>query len=481
MVSYVIGLVKKGAKYFWQWAFIVQHFCFWLALSCALTLNYNFIIFDFTKNITSIAILFAVSTSFYAAVFFIPGAWITALVRSRKLWLWISYGLMFLGILLVLILPRNWEAMIACTLAFGFGVSTNSIWYLTFNEVYLFRTNPFLTIALNLPVVLLANMAGANFLMFVKNFSQNPLTLHYVIFGTIFSLLIFAMIFCFYLPEIKSNVGAFQPPVLKQLSRFSWWKVIIIFVLLFFVTILRELSQGDFLNLLLAQETWVKYHNKTIVEQYIHSVQEIWWIAQIIGTVLIYHFFVKKVGIKKSLILAFAVWGGYFILTATISVPEVLLGLQLLNGFALGILFGVLFSLAIMWNYRIQNRPVTGCFSALNSLMTFLVQFLIRVFANNHLGIFNNLELNWNLPFVENDAFLKTLKTTLLFLYLGCAISSFGLIILVCFTAKFISGEYYYPKQVEEKMVELVGMVVPQQVDQKIVLQEYLRIKKEVT
>ncbi|WP_424526716.1 hypothetical protein [Spiroplasma endosymbiont of Glossina fuscipes fuscipes] len=113
--------------------------------------------------------------------------------------------------------------------------------------------------------------------------------------------------------------------------------------------------------------------------------------------------------------------------------------------------------------------------------MTFLVQFLIRVFANNHFGIFNNLELNWNLPFVENDAFLKTLKTTLLFLYLGCAISSFGLIILVCFTAKFISGEYYYSKQVEEKMVELVGMVVPQQVDQKIVLQEYLRIKKEVT
>ncbi|WP_424526714.1 hypothetical protein [Spiroplasma endosymbiont of Glossina fuscipes fuscipes] len=69
MVSYFIGLVKKGAKSFWQWAFIVQHFCFWLALSCALTLNYNFIIFDFTKNIISIAILFAVSTLFYAAVF----------------------------------------------------------------------------------------------------------------------------------------------------------------------------------------------------------------------------------------------------------------------------------------------------------------------------------------------------------------------------------------------------------------------------
>ncbi|WP_338965080.1 MULTISPECIES: hypothetical protein [unclassified Spiroplasma] len=210
-------------------------------------------------------------------------------------------------------------------------------------------------------------------------------------------------------------------------------------------------------------------------------MQEIWWIAQIVDAALIYHFFVKKVGIKNSLILAFAIWGVYFILAATISVPEVLLGLQVLNGFALGVLFGVLFSLAIMWNYRIRNRPVTGCFSALNSLMTFLVQFLIRVFADNHFGIFNNLAINWNLPFVENDAFLKTLKTVILFLYLGCALSCFGLIILVYFTAKFISGEYYYPKQAEVKLAELVGMVVPERVDQKIVLQEYLQTKKEVT
>ncbi|WP_425380185.1 hypothetical protein [Spiroplasma endosymbiont of Stenodema calcarata] len=171
MVGYVIGLVKKGTKSFWQWVFIIQHFCFWLAISCTLTLNYNFIIFDFAKNITSISILLAVSTSFYAVVFFIPGAWITAIIRSRKLWLWISYGLMLFEILLVLILPRNLEAMIICTIAFAFGVSTNSIWYLSFNEVYLYRTNSFLTIALNLPVVFLANMAGANLLMFARNFN----------------------------------------------------------------------------------------------------------------------------------------------------------------------------------------------------------------------------------------------------------------------------------------------------------------------
>ncbi|WP_425380186.1 hypothetical protein [Spiroplasma endosymbiont of Stenodema calcarata] len=290
-----------------------------------------------------------------------------------------------------------------------------------------------------------------------------------------------AMVFCFYLPEIKNNIGAFQTTVLKQLSKFSWWKVIIIFILLFFVGVLRELSQGDFLNLLLAQEVWVKYHSKIMMEQYLHSVQEIWWIAQIIGAALIYYLFVKKIGIKNSLILAFVIWGLYFILVATIWVPGVLLGLQILNGFAVGVLFGILFSLVIMWNYRIRNRPITGCFSALNALMTFLVQFLIRVFANNHLGIFNNLDLNWQLPFVENEFFLAKIKNVILFLYLGCAFSCFVLVIFVYYTAKFISGEYYNPQQVATKLAELERRVIPPDFDQKIVLQEYLQIKKEVT
>ncbi|WP_101519254.1 hypothetical protein [Spiroplasma melliferum] len=480
MLGYIINLVKKGIKSFYQWVFIVQHFCFWLALSCSLTLNYNFIIFDFAKNINSIAILLAVSTSLYAAIFFIPASWITGLFRSRKLWFWISYGLMFLGILLVFILPQNWSAMIFCTIVFGFGVSTNSLWYLSFNEIYLYRTNPFATVTLNLPIVIIANMVGANVLMFVKNFNKGELTSHYIIFGIITIVLIFSFVFCFFMPEIKTNIGAFAPKILKHFSLFSWWKIIVILSLLFFIAILRELSQGDFLNIILAQETWVRYHNKIMVEYYLHLVQEIWWFAQIIGAMFIY-FFIRKIGIKNSLILALIIWSLYFVFVAIISIPEVLLICQLLNGFAMISLFGILFSMTMMWNYRIQNRPVTGCFSALNALVTFLAQFLIRVFAHYQVGIFSNLNLDWNLPFVKNDLFLDSLKQVILYLYLGCAISCLILIAVVFFSAKFISGEYYNPNQVESKITELVGMVVDQQLDQKNVLKKYLQNKKEVT
>ncbi len=79
MLGYITNLVKKGIKSFYQLVFIIQHFCFWLALSCSLTLNYNFIIFYFAKNINSITLLLVVSTSLYAAIFFIPASWITGL------------------------------------------------------------------------------------------------------------------------------------------------------------------------------------------------------------------------------------------------------------------------------------------------------------------------------------------------------------------------------------------------------------------
>ncbi|WP_400248779.1 hypothetical protein [Spiroplasma sp. ald] len=279
------------------------------------------------------------------------------------------------------------------------------------------------------------------------------------------------------MPEIKNNIGAFSPKVLKHFSTFSWWKIIVILSLLFFIAILRELNQGDFLNIILAQETWVRYHSKMMVEHYLHLVQEIWWFAQIIGAMSIY-FFIRKIGIKNSLILSLIIWSLYFIFVAIIPIPEVLLICQFLNGFAMIFLFGILFSITMMWNYRIQNQPVTGCFSALNALVTFLIQFLIRVFAHYQVGIFSNLNLDWNLPFIKNDLFLDSLKQVILYLYLSCAISCFILIVVVFFSIKFISGEYYNRNQFESKLSELVGIVVIHEIDQKIALKKYLQKKK---
>ncbi|UZQ29639.1 MAG: hypothetical protein OHM57_10245 [Spiroplasma phoeniceum] len=71
-------------------------------------------------------------------------------------------------------------------------------------------------------------------------------------------------------------------------------------------------------------------------------------------------------------------------------------------------LFVILFSITMMCNYRIQNQPVTG-FSALNALVTLLVKFLIRVFTHYQAGIFSNLNLDWNLPFIKNYLFLDSL------------------------------------------------------------------------
>ncbi len=130
-----------------------------------------------------------------------------------------------------------------------------------------------------------------------------------------------------------------------------------------------------------------------MAKHYLHLVRGIWCFAQIIGAMFIY-FFIKKIVINNLLILALIIWSIYFIFVAIISIPEFLLICQFLNGFAMIFLFGILFLITMMWNYRIQNQPVTVCFSTLNYLVTFLVQFLIRFFTHYQVGIFSNLNLD---------------------------------------------------------------------------------------
>ena len=155
IVLYVLLLVKRHFKTKKQWFFIIQHF-FWLTLSAILNLNYNFILFTANINWKNLGILVGVSASFYATIFFIPASWITGLL-NRRFWFWLWYATIILGIILALAIPYNQTIFIICVLCFGIGIASNSIWYLCFNEFYLYCTNLFLTVSLLFPVVIIAN------------------------------------------------------------------------------------------------------------------------------------------------------------------------------------------------------------------------------------------------------------------------------------------------------------------------------------
>ncbi|AGM24693.1 MFS transporter [Spiroplasma chrysopicola] len=450
VVGYFIVLGKRKVNQFQQWIFILQHFSFWLALSIVLNLNYNFISFDILKDITNLGLILLISSLFYAAIFFIPASWITGLLKSRKIWFYCSYFLIAVAIIILLIFPKNLGALIFAALAFGFGISTNSLWFLFFNEQFLEQSNPFLTSASVLPAVGLAGVTGNSIFLGLKVVITNDAFFHLIIFSVMLVVLLISFGCSFFIKEKKENLGVFDTKILTVISPFKWNKVSIILLLIFSVAILRELSQGDLLNLIIAQNLNKRGFGLEAIQRFLHFSQQIWWIAQGLGAILIYPLVVKKVGIKNSLIGAFAIWAGYFLLIGTIQIPELYLVLQILNGFILGALLGILFSLIIMWNSRVKNRPITGFFSAINAFSGFIVQFGIHSAALKQIGIFNGVIIDWNMPIANFN--LEILKTTVIILFVSLTVITVLLVILVYFTGNYISGEFANQKKFDHNV-----------------------------
>ncbi|WP_368486122.1 hypothetical protein [Spiroplasma sp. DGKH1] len=458
-----------------QWSFIIQHFLFWLALSIILNLNYNFMLFSANINWKNIGILFAVSASFYATIFFIPASWITGLL-NRRFWFWLSYLSIIIGIIVALSAPHQQVTFIICALLFGIAIASNSIWYLCFNEVYLYRSNSFLTVSLLFPVVIIANLSGANLLNFVKSIAQNQTLDYYLVFSLMLIFTVISCGLCFNLKEQKAYQGAFNVERLKLAKNFSWWKVGGILVILFFVGLIREFSQGDFYNFLLAQQTWVTYHDLNLVKKYLHLTQELWWIAQIMAGGLLYPIVVKKWGIRNAMMIAFSLWIVYFLLVSFTKVPELWLVGQLLNGFAFAIIFTIIFSLAIVWNYRISRRPVTGYFSALNAFTTFVAQLIQRAISTTHHGLFNNINVDWNLPVVQDDSFnLNNLHLLVMIILMVCLVITLLLMIFVFFTIKHLSGEYFSRENHDFDCRVLAGTIKPAEHLPGVTLSQWIR------
>ncbi|AGM25723.1 hypothetical protein SSYRP_v1c01270 [Spiroplasma syrphidicola EA-1] len=454
VVGYFIVLGKRRFNQFQQWIFILQHFAFWLALSIVLNLNYNFISFDILKNITNFGLILLVSSLFYAAIFFIPASWITGLLKSRKVWFYCSYFLLAVAIISLLVFPKNLGALIFAALAFGFGISTNSLWFLFFNEQFLQQSNPFLTSASVLPAVGLAGMTGNSIFLGLKGTITNQTTFHSVVFSIMLAVLLISFSCSFFIKEKKLYLGAFDTKTLAVISPFKWSKVWIILLLIFIVAILRELSQGDLLNLIIVQNLNKRGFGFEAIQRFIHFSQQIWWIGQGLGAILIYPLVVKKFGIKNSLVGAFAIWAGYFLLIGTVQIAELYLVLQILNGFVLGALLGILFSLIIMWNSRVKNRPITGFFSAINAFSGFIVQFGLHSAVLKQIGIFNGVAIDWNMPIVNFN--LEMLKTTVIILFVTLAGISILLVGLVYFTGNYISGEFANQKNFDDNVKVLM-------------------------
>ncbi|WP_169728171.1 hypothetical protein [Spiroplasma mirum] len=116
--------------------------------------------------------------------------------------------------------------------------------------------------------MIIANFSGDNLLNFVKSIALNPVLDYYLVFSLMLIFTIVSFGLCFNLKEQKAYQDAFNVGPLKLAKNFSWWKVVGILVILFFVGLIWEFYQCDFYNFLLAQQTWKTYHDLKLIGIY---------------------------------------------------------------------------------------------------------------------------------------------------------------------------------------------------------------------
>ncbi|AHF61254.1 hypothetical protein P344_05170 [Spiroplasma mirum ATCC 29335] len=450
MVFYILMLIKNHVfRSNSQKIFFAQTFCFWFALSLILSNNYDF---NFTlkalkiDKLSGLGALFVMSTLFYALIAMIPIKLIF-LFPKKKVWEFyrlLVYIAIILGVLLLVIYP-SFETQITACVLLGLGVTNLSSFYLTYNEIFAKKFFPFKTVSLVAPIMTFAILAGIDFHDIFTYSLVNKISNHGIIriIGSLSLLSIFTALFFYF---FYSRQGEFTslPFTAEQreiLEPFKWKKVIIIFVLLFFIIGMKEVSQSNIYIWLLGQRTWEKYHNSAMVDQFIRLNNQLFLIPQVFGSYLACNWLYNKLGAKYCFGIGLLLWFAFFTISAFNHSPDAYLALQLINGLAYSMCYYILFAMTCEWKYRSPTgEPIVGYFQILLFGTEFLVRCVDDILSWDQIGIFAFKNPTAN--FVTIGDFANFIDDITTIVFTSCASLILVLLLIFYFTADFILAEY---------------------------------------
>ncbi|AGM25919.1 hypothetical protein SSYRP_v1c03250 [Spiroplasma syrphidicola EA-1] len=446
---YGLFIFKSGnIKALSQKIFLIEIFCFWFALFLIIgnSVDLSSLLNNFGyTGLDSLLLLFAISIGFYAFIFMIPFLfWQKRLSKfSWRIFHYVIYSLVAGGILVFTAYP-NIVTTIILSVILGAGATIKGLNYLSYNEIYGKKFFPFKTVSLIAPLITLALLAGNDLNLLIISSTANVLNsrAQFSIIGSLaFLAILSALVLYWFFARKNFTATSFTVEQQKALEPFRWYKVLIIFVMLFFIIVLKEVSQSNIYLWLLGQRTWEKYHNIDIVNQFIRLNQQFFFIPQFFGAYLACHVLYNKLGIKYSFALGMFFWFIFFAVSAFNHSPEAFLVLQLINGLAYAMCFNILFAMVCEWKYRAPNNlPIVGQFQLLFFGSEFLVQFTDNIFKYKKVGIFADYVLGQN--FIETPNFAVNIDNITTIIFTVAAMIILGILVGFYFTSDLILAEY---------------------------------------
>jgi len=435
----------------WKWISLFSSTSFfWFVSSIILSINLKQLNATMFDNSLLIVLLFLGSAALFS-IFLRPLAtWLTGRTHMRTWWIFLA----FIGLILSLILSITNQAvnsvLIFVLVAFflGFALSSNSLYYLILNEQFYYRIAPVLSTVLVSSIISFTTFAGNYFVNLESSIVHFDFGQYYI--GS--SILAIAFLVGFgllllFVPnrEDQKQVNTFEFNQLKQLPKYNYKKLLYLMISVFLLASFFALTQSSLINDYLHVSFIIKGYSWQSSAPWVRSFSKFFIVPQFLLGYLMYKKLILKLGFKSVLIGLLAATLIVILFMAFLDNPYVYVILNFFLGLTFSQVFYAFFSMAIMWNYRVKNVPVTGLVSMMAVLGTFIVETIIGILKVEQQGIFSGYkngqigELNIN----QATQFQEMASGVVIISFAIVGVFAIFAIVVLFFTFKFAFGEYY--------------------------------------
>ncbi|EGZ31381.1 MFS transporter [Malacoplasma iowae] len=395
--------VTKGYK-----IFFISYVVFWIPLK--LLRDYTSII---QNEINPHIVWLPLVMYGLVGIFIRPIAdWLSLYIKNRKIILYMAVSIGIITFIPIIIYPST-ETNIVQSVGVGIGASMIGTYELMFKEQYT-KSKSFLTVSIMAFPPLIADFISAPIQSTIKIISSNTnqtLNLNIFIYlwvvGIVFYVITFIILF--FVKEDRSKIGTTLNNI--QLSgdkNKSSIKSIFLFVLVcltgFFISFIKFSNSGSIATLTiqnLAQNMGIKDKIASI-QAYLSTIFSL---AQLLGTVFVANFLVKKTNKLISFSVGISLWILFQLIVIFNQNPYVYFGVSFFNGFAYGILYNLVLAYVLSMSFKTNKITPMGIYQSILSIgiasSSFLIPFLKDVLKNNQGYLIVNYSLLGSIVLLE--------------------------------------------------------------------------------
>lgn len=371
--------------------FFISYVVFWIPLK--LLRDYTSII---QNQIDSTIVWLPLVMYGLVGIFIRPLAdWLSLYLKNRKI---ILYGAVAIGILtfIPIIIYPSTETNVVQSIGVGVGASMIGTYELMFKEQYT-KSKSFLTVSIMAFPPLIADFISAPIQSTIKiiSSSNNSQSLNLNIFiylwvvGIGFYIITFLILF--FVKEDRSKVGTTLNNIrLNNNEKKTSFKSISLFVLVcmtgFFISFIKFSNSGSIATLTiqnLAQNIGIQDKIASI-QAYLSTIFSL---AQLLGTVFVANFLVKKTNKLVSFSIGICLWILFQLVAIFNENPYVYFGVSFFNGFAYGILYNLVLAYVLSMSFKTNKITPMGIYQCILSIgiasSSFLIPYLKEVLKNN--------------------------------------------------------------------------------------------------